>query len=208
MLLPPINGATAITGTPYFTENPGDPFKAWDASVTFDYMPASTLLFAPSLIIAMQVCRTGLVPAAITVTRRYLCQGGLPIFGTPRTFSIFPYLSISSAEQPTFRRHGYYHDASREGAVQFMMPSSALAFKMDSHPLPLLEGPHPYDEHLQSAQTRHDVGVAQGSTCNPAVFRFELQPSSVAFSFRAVHIRACRWRLFRGRQKTSKNRRA
>jgi hypothetical protein len=39
VLLPPINGATAITGTPYFTENPGDPFKAWDASATFDYMP-------------------------------------------------------------------------------------------------------------------------------------------------------------------------
>jgi putative OmpL-like beta-barrel porin-2 len=39
VLLPPINGATAFSGTPYFTENPGDPFKAWDASVTFDYMP-------------------------------------------------------------------------------------------------------------------------------------------------------------------------
>lgn len=40
VLLPPIDGATAITGTPYFTENPGDPFKAWDTSVTFDYMPS------------------------------------------------------------------------------------------------------------------------------------------------------------------------
>jgi hypothetical protein len=39
VLLPPINGATAITGTPYFTENPGDQFKAWDASFTFDWMP-------------------------------------------------------------------------------------------------------------------------------------------------------------------------
>jgi hypothetical protein len=43
VLLPPINGATAITGTPYFTENPGDPFKAWDASTTFDYMPKQFL---------------------------------------------------------------------------------------------------------------------------------------------------------------------
>jgi len=40
VLLPPINGATAASGTPYFTENPGDPFKAWDASVTADYMPS------------------------------------------------------------------------------------------------------------------------------------------------------------------------
>jgi hypothetical protein len=39
VLLPPIDGATAISGTPYFTESPGDPYKAWDASATFDYMP-------------------------------------------------------------------------------------------------------------------------------------------------------------------------
>jgi hypothetical protein len=40
VLLPPINGATAISGTPYFTQNPGDQFKAWDASFTLDYMPS------------------------------------------------------------------------------------------------------------------------------------------------------------------------
>lgn len=40
VLLPPINGATAASGTPYFTQNPGDPFKAWDAQATFDYMPS------------------------------------------------------------------------------------------------------------------------------------------------------------------------
>jgi hypothetical protein len=45
VLLPPINGATAFTGTPYFTENPGDPFKAWDASATFDYMPSQYITF-------------------------------------------------------------------------------------------------------------------------------------------------------------------
>jgi hypothetical protein len=40
VLIPPINAATAITGTPYFTENPGDPYKAWDTQWTFDYMPS------------------------------------------------------------------------------------------------------------------------------------------------------------------------
>ena len=40
VLLPPINGATAASGTPYFTENPGDPYKAWDVSGTFDWMPS------------------------------------------------------------------------------------------------------------------------------------------------------------------------
>jgi hypothetical protein len=39
ILLPPIDGATAITGSPYFPETPGAPFKAWDTSATFDYMP-------------------------------------------------------------------------------------------------------------------------------------------------------------------------
>ncbi|MHB8558275.1 MAG: outer membrane beta-barrel protein [Candidatus Acidiferrales bacterium] len=45
VLLPPINGATATSGTPYFTENPGDPFKAWDLSETFDYMPSQYITF-------------------------------------------------------------------------------------------------------------------------------------------------------------------
>jgi len=45
VLLPPINGATAASGTPYFTENPGDKYKAWDASGTFDYMPSQYITF-------------------------------------------------------------------------------------------------------------------------------------------------------------------
>jgi hypothetical protein len=48
VLLPPINGETAITAatnSPYFTENPGDPFKAWDSSITFDYMPKQYITF-------------------------------------------------------------------------------------------------------------------------------------------------------------------
>ncbi len=45
VLLPPINGATAASGTPYFTESPGDQFKAWDVSGTFDYMPSQYITF-------------------------------------------------------------------------------------------------------------------------------------------------------------------
>jgi hypothetical protein len=45
VLLPPINGANAASGTNYFTENPGDPYKAWDASATFDYMPSQYITF-------------------------------------------------------------------------------------------------------------------------------------------------------------------
>ena len=45
VLLPPINGATATSGTSYFTESPGDPFKAWDISATYDYMPSQYITF-------------------------------------------------------------------------------------------------------------------------------------------------------------------
>jgi hypothetical protein len=48
VLDPPINGETAPSAAinaPYFTGNPGDPFKAWDSSVTFDYMPSQYVTF-------------------------------------------------------------------------------------------------------------------------------------------------------------------
>jgi hypothetical protein len=48
VLVPPINGETASSAAisaPYFTGNPGDPFKAWDMSVTYDYMPRQWLTF-------------------------------------------------------------------------------------------------------------------------------------------------------------------
>jgi hypothetical protein len=48
VLIPPINGesaSSAAINSPYFTGNPGDPFKAWDSSVTFDYMPRQYITF-------------------------------------------------------------------------------------------------------------------------------------------------------------------
>jgi hypothetical protein len=45
VLLPPINGADAISGSPYFTQNPGDPYKAWDTSLTFNWMPREYITF-------------------------------------------------------------------------------------------------------------------------------------------------------------------
>jgi hypothetical protein len=38
-LLPPINGADAVTGSPYFTQLPGQRAHMWDSTVTFQYMP-------------------------------------------------------------------------------------------------------------------------------------------------------------------------
>ncbi len=46
VLVPPINGESAASSainSPYFQMNPGDQFKAWDSTVTFDYMPVEWL---------------------------------------------------------------------------------------------------------------------------------------------------------------------
>ena len=48
VLDPPINGETAPSAAinaPYFTGNPSDPFKAWDSSFTFDFMPSQYITF-------------------------------------------------------------------------------------------------------------------------------------------------------------------
>ena len=44
-LLPPINGADAISGSPYFTGNLGDKAHMYDGTVTLDYMPSQWLTF-------------------------------------------------------------------------------------------------------------------------------------------------------------------
>lgn len=45
VLIPPIDGATASTGTADFSAKPGDSFNAWDSSLTFDYMPSQFVTF-------------------------------------------------------------------------------------------------------------------------------------------------------------------
>jgi hypothetical protein len=39
-LTPPINGATAASGSPYFTQQPGQKLYQWDTQLNFQYMPA------------------------------------------------------------------------------------------------------------------------------------------------------------------------
>jgi hypothetical protein len=44
-LLPPINGATAFSGSPYYTENAGDRSEMHDGTITLDYMPSQFITF-------------------------------------------------------------------------------------------------------------------------------------------------------------------
>jgi len=49
VLIPPINGATAYSGTAYFTAAPGDQYTAWDMQVAFDYLPSQFVTFRGEL---------------------------------------------------------------------------------------------------------------------------------------------------------------
>jgi Putative beta-barrel porin-2, OmpL-like. bbp2/Carboxypeptidase regulatory-like domain len=44
-LLPPINGADAVSGSPYFTENPGQSANMWDTNINVQYMPKEWVTF-------------------------------------------------------------------------------------------------------------------------------------------------------------------
>jgi hypothetical protein len=44
-LLQPINGADAVSGSPYFTENPGQSANMWDATLNLQYMPKEWITF-------------------------------------------------------------------------------------------------------------------------------------------------------------------
>jgi hypothetical protein len=45
VLTPPINGATAATGSAYFSQSPGDAYWAWDSTCTLDFMPLQYITF-------------------------------------------------------------------------------------------------------------------------------------------------------------------
>jgi hypothetical protein len=45
VLLPPINGATAVTGSAYFPADPGQPYHGEDGTITWDYMPSQYVTF-------------------------------------------------------------------------------------------------------------------------------------------------------------------
>jgi Putative beta-barrel porin-2, OmpL-like. bbp2 len=44
-LLQPINGATAVSGSPYSAAYPGSIFKGWDSTITADWMPSQFITF-------------------------------------------------------------------------------------------------------------------------------------------------------------------
>lgn len=98
-LLPPINGADAITGSPYFTQNPGDPFKAWDTSLTFDWMPRQYITFRTEYgyrhaNVAYWTGRAGITPGVNGFPSTVPNPGGGSVVGST-TWAPGPFLSAT-----------------------------------------------------------------------------------------------------------------
>jgi len=82
-LLPPINGADAISGSPYFTENPGQRAKMWDTTLTFQWMPNDFITWWAELgyrhsDIPYFTGRQGITPPGgdTGLPQYYVCAGG------------------------------------------------------------------------------------------------------------------------------------
>jgi len=100
-LLPPINGATAFSGTPYFTENPGDRAQMHDGTITFDYMPSQFITFRLEegyrfSDVPYWTGRGGITPPGGNngAPAQYACAGGAP--------SGYGYGSLALAEAACF----------------------------------------------------------------------------------------------------------
>ena len=100
-LLPPIDGATAISGTPYFTENGGDRAQMHDGTITFDYMPSQFITFRLESgyrysDVPYWSGRRGITPPGGNngSPAQYACASGSP--------SGFGYGSLSAAESACF----------------------------------------------------------------------------------------------------------
>ena len=91
VLVPPINGATAFSGTPYFTASPGDPYKAWACRRRSTTCQVSSSRFARNTTIVQRTCRTSPGqaasprPEAIPARRDRSCRVGRRTCKNPRT---------------------------------------------------------------------------------------------------------------------------
>jgi Putative beta-barrel porin-2, OmpL-like. bbp2 len=125
VLLPPINGESAITAStnsPYFTENPGNPFKAWDSSITFDYMPKQYITFRweydyRHANVPYWTGRGGITPPGgnTGTPTDYICNNGVSsgqeLLGPATTFCTSPSQN-SSVWFPDLRRDESFIDMS------------------------------------------------------------------------------------------------
>jgi len=117
-LLPPINGADAITGSPYFTQNPGDPYKAWDASLTFDWMPKQYITFRAEYgyrhaNVPYWTGRGGITPGDNVTPSTVPNSGAGSVVGNT-TFAPGPFLSATPGFTCVARSSGFCPDLRKD----------------------------------------------------------------------------------------------
>jgi hypothetical protein len=123
VLLPPINGADAVSGTPYFMQNPGDPFKAWDGSITFDWMPKQYITFRweygyRHANVPYFSGRGGITPGVNTFPSTVPNPGAGSIVGNP-TFVPGPFLSATPGSTCVAGGTGFCPDLRKdEGSLR------------------------------------------------------------------------------------------
>ena len=125
VLIPPINGETAPSAainSPYFSGNPWDPFKAWDARSLSTTCPVSTLPSAGNTITATPACPTG--PAREESRRRVRAVCPIRIMAFP---SFSPVMTeIRRCKQAWARpRQPAEHRAAAYGSRTYVETSSS-----------------------------------------------------------------------------------
>jgi hypothetical protein len=116
-LLPPINGATAVSGSPYFPSFPGSKYKAWDSTVTFDYMPSQFITFRAEAgyryaDVPYWTGRQGITPpggnvsptavnGSVGTASSYICTNGLTSVAAPLPLADYSGQGLAVDNAPT-----------------------------------------------------------------------------------------------------------
>jgi hypothetical protein len=111
VLVPIINEATALTGTPYFSQNPGDKFVATDGTVTFTYMPRQFITYLVEYgyrhaNVPYWTGRKGMTPPGANTqtpvgsSSDYICTNGSASFDSGQGLGVSTFLTPAS-QNPT-----------------------------------------------------------------------------------------------------------
>ncbi len=114
-LLPPINGADAVTGSPYFPESPGSKAHMWDSTVTLQYMPKQYITWWAEVgyrhsDVPYFAGRGGVTPPGFQlggtngVPSQYVCMSGAPSGATDLATSTTNCASAGGVWFPDLRR--------------------------------------------------------------------------------------------------------
>jgi hypothetical protein len=110
-LLPPINGATAVTGSPYFPESPGFQAHMYDGSLNYQWMPRENFTWWIEGVyrhsdIPYWTGRGGITPPGGNngVPTQFACNSGAPSGATDLATAIANCSSVGGVFFPDLRR--------------------------------------------------------------------------------------------------------